>query len=99
MDTSLTHPLAPLEEFVAPLPMTAIDFNDLKGKVPPVFLSNTVEAEPIVRMRLQEEKLTYAFRYEGVKSLGVVGLNIDMGTGSGLPRVEIHSGETRILLQ
>ncbi len=46
------YPLGPLEEFVAPFPTTAIVFGAFRGRTLPVFLRRTVDAAPIVRIKL-----------------------------------------------
>ena len=46
------YPFNPLEDGPAPFPTIAIVFGARKGKTPLVFFSNTVEAAPIVLIRL-----------------------------------------------
>lgn len=94
------YPLGPLEEFVAPFPTTAIVFGAFRGRTLPVFLRSTVDAAPMVRIKLSEEGLSrksYKNDRERVHALFVVGLHVDVRTLAGVPGVEVDGGEAGVL--
>lgn len=93
------YPFGPLEEFVAPLPTTAIVFGAFRGRTLPVFLRRTVDAAPMVRIKLStglsQEPSMNGGEIRGV--LFVVGLHVDVRTLASVPGVKVDGGEAGVL--